>query len=674
MAEWPSGTKLSQDQATTILDSLVERYQDGDPSGEGDPMRRPKKLINRIMWNRAHFHNLEVADPQIPEPYHEGYKFQTDRPRQIWSQLKARLIENPYTVLATTLSGKSTSASDRLEQVLQVGLMETEYRTGQNIMGALADGMITMCYGVLHWRRAEEFYPHEMKREYSNQFKEGYEVTPLDDRELGTFREKNDVYYDRRKGERVRLGFPYAIEVLDPSTVFFLDDNSMESGAGVVAHIRKMRVIDYDDSLRKGDKIRLSVNEQDQSLRIYREQDAPPDNTPVRHTQEVVVVNLWTRDECYEFAVLGRGRANYTMAQWEFVKHFTHDWGMPPFVRAPGFEYQDHDPVYRYQSALEGIYRLKPGYDRLVSLWMIIAEMTAIPVWYLEDTATGIPRMTEDGRVQTFSRNAATSEKLPPGTTLKKMEWNIRPEFLTAIEMFAEELEKAEPSTGLASFSASTQPWTARLEQQQQSIQPKQLLMSIVRGMRVMVKSITQDIARRDEPVSVMTGINDTQTKKAEVVEVTPSEAAKLVAFVNVDSVSAAERYSKIEMGRQLRADPKVKLSFREFVEEYEGKQNASQVMEERDIDEFFEMYEKPALNQRLVNMRMSTNVAYNPQSQQFIGPDGGEMSPSQVMQTKSGTGAGTTGASSEGGFRNPGMPEMNDLQAPGTVQVEGMR
>lgn len=674
MSEWPEGTMLSQEQVRSLLDGLFERYIDGDPNTEGDPLRRPKKLVNRIMWNRAHLLNLEAADPVIDEPYHEAMKFQTDRPRQIWSQLKARLIENPYTVSCTSLTGKSTPASDRMEKIIHTGLQETEYRTGQNLMGDLADGAVSLCYGVLHWRRAEEFYPHEFKRRYAEfpppEEDGDWEMTPLDDREMGLYREKKGAYDNRRQEERLRLGFPYHIETLHPSTVFELEDKSMLNGAGAVAHARRMLVMDYDRKLQEQDGIRLSLNDKDGQLRIYREADASFGSQSYQHSSEVIIVNLWTRDECYELACTSQHRA-LVGANWQFVKHFKHEWGMPPFAKATGFEFQDPDPVHRYQSALEGIYRLKPAYDRLMTLWMVIAEMTALPVWYLEETSTSLPKLTEDGKVMTFTRNSAAAERIPPGYSLKKMEWAIKPEFLTAIEMYLEELKRSEPSTGLASFSASTQPWTARLEQQQQSIQPKQILMNIVRCLRVCSQSIAKDIARRDEPVTMF--IEDENKRSGDVVEITPKEAAKLRVWVNVDSVSAAERFSKLEMGRQMLADPMVRISRREFVEEYEGKPDATEVLLERDINAFFEDYEKPMLMQKLVASRQATDITYNPQSQQFIGADGGEMSPSQVMGAKSGTGAGSTIASSEAGVRNPGMPEMSALKAPGTVQVEGL-
>ena len=670
MDEWPQDCKLSEEQAVAIINGLFERYIDGDPDTEGSPAApRPKKLINRIMWNRAHFNNLPAAAPVIPEPYHEGYKFQTDRPRQVWSQLKARLIENPYTVAATTVTGNSTGATDRLEKVLQYGFQECEFRNGMDIMGDLADGQITLCYGVLHWRRADQFYPEKMKREYAPfppQDEMGeWEMTPLDDRDLGLYRERGKRYDRRRMEERTRIGFPYHIEVLHPSSVLRLPDVSMEAGDAAVVHVRRMLVMDYDAKLYAEDSLKLSINESDQKLRIYREADAPPGFDKYKYSREVVIVNLWTRDECYEFASLS-SQTKLDAMQWEYVKHFKHEWGRPPFAFATGFELHDPDPVLRFQPAIEGIYRIKPGYDRLMSLWMIIAEMTAIPVWYLEEVKSGIPKLTEDGRLMTFSRNSAQAEQIPAGFTLKKMEWTLKPEFLTAIEMFAEELRKSEPSTGLASFSASTQPWTARLEQQQQSIQPKMLLQQIVKAMRIGAESIAEDISRRDEPVSL--------AYEKGMAEVQPKDAKNARVYVNVDSVSASERFSKIEMGRQLLADPKVGLTRREFVEEYEGRPDATQVLLNRDVEAFFETYEKPQLMQKMLLARMGTDVTFNSQGQQFMDSQGNELSPSQVMGMKTGVGAGTTPASQEGGMRNPGMPEMAPLQTPGTVPVEGMR
>lgn len=660
---WPADSVFGRGQLIGMLRNLMDEFIDGDPSAEGDPLGRPQKLINRIMWNRAHAHALSEADPAMSEPFEEAYRFQTHIPLSVHRELKARLLENPVRVKVTPpkKTAKQQKDADDTSHTLEVGIETMAKREGIDIVGALCDGQILEAYGVLHWGRGKLA-----------------ELPAYDpDMDGGDMYGLADDVMARYQVATAENGFPYWVEVPHPSTILWRRDRRSDgppNGLGIVVVLRTVTLFDAQDAMRTQRGKSLSWNELENRILIYEPTESSlgeTDRVDADGGKRLRLATVWTRDECYELASPAEGGYSGPETQsWQVIDYYRHDWGMPPFAIVPAVEINDPDPVVRYQPILEGVYRTKAAADRAVTLLLTLSEQMALPVYYLE-SKEGVITLGEDGAPLTMTRDAWNATVIPDGATLHKVEMEVNPAFIEMNKFLLEQMSDARPQTGMAEIGTGTQPWTARLQQTQASVTPKLLLRNIAQGIQVMAQSIARDIARTGLPVYVYAAGKDGAKDRSKTVGIDPEQVNSLDIDVSIDNVSGVERITLMEHMRTLLNDPNVGLTQREFIEEGEGRSDVDGVMASREAWRLWKDYVRPMREKQILAERFGQSVVVGPNGD-FYGMGGQQLTPEEVL-ARNGISAPPIqpgAATSPGGSAGPGGgiggPMRNQVQMPG--------
>lgn len=678
------------DVLSRIIEQLSQRFTDGttggsakrlEPSAEGPMLPKLHDLIRR---RRLHYHNDPRVDTDLPEPYHEGHKFQTDRLRQVANQLVSRLTENKAVAVAEEIkdtAGQRQDAND-LSTVLNAILQFTYERTGLDIQETLARDLVTKCYGVLHWRMAAHMWPEIPEPEELDELPEGADKNKYLDRRssykrrgVKRYRERAEAHEERVKQSRARAGSPWIIECLQPDQVMYWEDRSLENGFGMMVVLREVGVLDYARELHKKDGIavrskhEISINQANPDVPMYLERDAPAEWEPSGYLwgERVQIAEVWTRNEYYELCDFsGQGG-------WELVKSCPTPYEMPPFVLAPAVENNETDPALRWEPALEGMYRQKPTVDRAISLFLTLGESVALPWYYLKKVEGGGPMLDDKGKIVQFTRNSAAAMQVPDGYEIAELTFDINPAFIEGIKYINEEFAKTAPATGQAEISTSTQPWTARIEQAQQNVEPKALLNNISHAMQVMLRNMALVMSKPEdeygfgEPVWMFAHTKDGKTDSSTVVGVEPEKIRTLDIRVDIEATSSAERITLQEHGRALRADPLVGLTWEEFVENYEGKPNADEVVAKRRVAQAYDGLVYPGLIKQKIAERLGPKIVF--EAGKFIGPNGQEMA-SQDAVAANGFNVRPMQPSPGGVATQTQMPQQPQLQAPGAIPL----
>lgn len=681
-----SATTLDRDALSVIINRLVGTKGSADTVGG-----RFRALHEKIRHRTEHFHNLEAADPILPSPYDGGAKYQSDILRRTHVQLKARQTENvPVVRVAPPRESPSQQKlADNYEMVRNRIFDLVQERQGNDIVGALFDGINIYCYGVLHWVMAPDVWPAMDDPDAIDELPQGTEAERYNTEpdENGRYKETDASVQDRAKHAKAMAGAPWYIEVIPPDACGFVIDRSQAQGFGMFVVTRRVPILDYSEKLRAKDGIYLSLNATDKSIRIYEEATRPSNYTPsggdaASWGRDVTVAEVWTRDEYYELV------SDSQTSQYELVKAFRHPYRMPPFALAYGNRHNSPDPALAYEPLMEGLYRIKPFYDRDMALAKVIAEMIALPYYYIE-LSDGAIMLDATGKPLMLTRNALSAQALPAGAKLAKVEYEINPAFVKFLENTAEELKQAAPSTGQAEVSATTQAWAIRLQQAQASIEVAASLRSVATCLRTMhrnqayVESLSADEGGFGEPIWVYGKSLDGKVDRSTAIGIEPKDIPTLELDVEIAAHSAAERITMEQHGMEMllqsaQAGVRV-LTRREFLEDYRGVEDASSAEQELDAEELWITKIKPVVVEQELAKRFAQFVVMGADGN-FAGPGGQQVSPAEVLsmngQPPPPQPMGPPGVNGIG--QNPAlqpqMPGLPQLQAPGAMPVPGMQ
>lgn len=668
---------------------------------------RFRPVVDQIEFNRKHFHNLPAADPIISAPYEKCQKYQSDAPRRVHVKLRSRLLENGVQAQVANPRGIATMerAANDLGIVLNAIIEFVNDRQNTNLQGALASHLTIDMYGVLHWGRAADIWPEVPEREYLDVLPQGdlsnYEPNTSyaggDAAKRGRkYREKMTAYKGRIARDQACAGVPYYIEAIDPATFRYVEDRSLANGFGICVVSRKVGRLNYVQRLRaeraNADDIVLSMNQANDAVPVYGERNAPSDYLPssAGWGATVTVHQIWTRTEVYEVVTPDSGQAEG--AGFQCVKSDKHLWKMPPFALAPATVTESSAPALKYEPALQGIYRIKPMFDRLITLYGLMAENIALPLFYYRRIDNGKAYLAEDGKAtQYLSRDQAMAGEAPPGTELATIDFQMNPAFQAFVEWLGTELRGAEPSTGSAEVSASTQPWAIRLQQAMESVEPGMYLSNIANAFQVCLRSIAGDMSLKPEdgglraPVAVFGRTKDGEVDYSEVVSVEPEDIKTLDIAVKADNTSAAERVTLIQLGLQLltaqvAGKPVGVIDLEEFYRDYMGKPNPFDAAMTKRASDVAEQYITPAIQRKALAKLAGTMMVMGPNGE-LVGLGGESLSSQQVLQQAAAGGnqdAARDLAMSQAGGQMAGQqtpvasPPLADLAVPGAIPLQG--
>lgn len=654
-------TTFNETQLGEIIRSMQARYrtpatkdtESGESTGSGT------KLHDLIVQREQHYYNRPEADPRLPEPHNRGPKFQSDILRQTHNKLKARLVENAPIVKVTP--GGSTSdqqgAAQRAEAVLQRGLELVQERQGIHIQSQLADGQSILCYGVLHWQKSLDVWP---------------QLTEAEPTEKATDRLK------RRRREQAAAGFPWMVEVIHPGQVYPLPDRSFANGLGGMLVMRQISLLKYKTDLEQG-KLYLSLNEQDKNILIYEEEQRPASwqpsvGIPGDWGKEVVIAQWWTRDEFYELARLSDA------AKWTLIKSFKHPYEMPPFTLVPANVTNNPDPALSHEPAMAGLYRLKPYADFDMTLAKALAAQIALPLYYISD-AEGNMMMDDENVPIILTRDALSARALPKGAKIEKLDFQMNPAFIQFVEVTRTDMNEARPPTGEVEITASTQPWTARLGQQQANVEPARLVREQAAALRTMLRNWLLVMGKPASeggfgvPVPVF-GLYDENGRldRENTIQVEPDEIQTLEVDVIISATSAAERITATEHGRTLLDDPLVPVGPYKYAEDFMQEPDPQAVLDQYEGEMVYQEFYRPQVVRQQLARDFEEFIVLSANGG-FVGLDGSELTPEQVIRGAGGSvqqrPAADPLARSVGTMVT--QPGSGPLNPPGAVPLPGM-
>ncbi len=581
---------LSEDD----LNRILEQLGGGRGRAGGGALTRFGVLHDRILHREQHLYNSEAVNPRFDKTHSKAEPWQTDLLRRTWAQLRQRLTEHPLRVHVEPpdQSDAARRAADDLEHVFEHGLRLLQERSGINIQAALGYGQVCLCFGVLHWQRALDRLPAYPPAETRD-------TEPRDPGERQRFRraQPNDhadadwieTEASRRNRDRqaqANAGFPWEIEVIRPDQFAFIEDRGAGNGLGLAVVLRELALFDYRDRVRRQDRIELRLHRlgDEPSLAIGSPAAAPQADEPSGDGwgERIRVASVWTRREYYELAAPAPAND-----RWLLIKSHPHPYEMPPFVLAEADVNEHPDPLYRWEPAMEGVYRVKPGYDYERSLGRFLAEQTALPLYWVQ-LADGSWQTDDDGNRVALTPDTAAARTLPQGASLHRIEFRIDPAFVEFLRMSADELIAAAPDAGAVErgeIGPNTQPHTLNLLLGSRSLQVQQLKRNQARAVRVMLRNMALVMSKPlaeggfGGPVWTYAKSGDGRVRRSETVGVPPEQLAELDIDVWIDPYSTAQRIAVQEHGRARLNDPLDPLDQRAYLEQYIGDEHAAETL-----------------------------------------------------------------------------------------------
>lgn len=629
--------RISDEQAVAVqhrVERMEKRFE-----GENGLHERTKKYIQ-------HFHNAWEVDPFMDgdkvEESKRDFQFaqtQTTKLRNKALDLVGRLTENEWqpSIIPVKQTAAGKADAERAETLFTNGFAQLQKLTGLDIQSSLAQLLTTQAFGVLHWQMDTGVYadgpdydetddePSEAERYTEDDYPETVGRT-----KAKRYRETEDSMTDRLARYRASKGLPVFVEVLSPRQCYFRLGKYSNRGQFLEFMVkRQIALEDYAEEVNERNKLsdeRDSPVEHQQGTEDTWQPSADDWGTTATLTQ------LWDKDCCYEICEYGDGK--------ERIEKFPHPYKRPPFALALGDYWHGTDPVFMYEPALAGMYRHKAQYDRAMSLFHALAEFAAIRRYMLEDKGNQPARLREDGdNAIDMNANTSMAGEVPPGKELKAIGGDAKlNDFGAALALIAEEMEEAAPGTGRAQFGASTQPWAARIEQAQENIQPKMYLRNIANCIAEMLQNLCEVFALPVEdggPGEVFSwgSGQDGTLDRSKTISLKTEGWEGLIAEVNIDPVSAAERITWEEHLRNLCNDSVIQMSLLEYLEQT-GVPNPQETYVERLTNNYVHANVVPGLlKQGAAQYLGLPTVNVLGTDGQIVGPMGELVSPAQHLQ-----------------------------------------
>ena len=597
----PDEKKLTEPEVKQRLKDLYRRF-------EG-----PRGLHEKVRHNTLHMFRDPSVDPMMPgsskvangliEGPWQSAASQTTWVQNVFYKWKSRVTENAWLVEGKpqrdTIPNKALA--NNAETLLSQGFEFIRERTGIDIQSNLCDAKAFKAAGVLHWRIDDSRYAENMP---------DYEETDSNETDAERYTEDEYVEEDgkpkRKKAKKYRetadslaervarykaeCGFPVFVDTIPIEQCAWTQDKSTFSEFKEFAVKTSIPVLgDWKDAKLKDVILRerASPKQEVMGTEIMLTPDAQD------YEKTAVVYQYWTRRYWYEWCESGDGGA-FGEGYFDCGEH---PYAMPPFAIDIG-RYVDVDsPALAYQPVFGAMLEEKPIYARIKSIVDAAVEESSILKWILQPNGQGIPQLNQDGSDPIdMAADSGAATKVPPGYKLEGVGGTgVNQQLFKILERSEARMQAAEPSTGFATFGATTQPTAAWQEQAQENMEPKMHIRNTARTLQAMVNNLIRVFADAENGPGEVFGYAKSKGKldRTKVLSLKPEDWANIIADVRIVEVCNVERAALEQLGMQKAKDGFITKI--ELIGDYEGKPNPEQIYVERESFFAWEATIKPA-------------------------------------------------------------------------------
>lgn len=556
-----------------------------------------KRIDNR----RLHFFNEEAVDPSFSvvknadgsttDPFANIARIQSDRLRFISNETVARVIENPIELASSPPRDEVQlrREADKQGTIWNTWLDMEQADAGIRVQEAMARSQVNWGMCFLHSPRrdfARAPLPHNELDELPDGKERGnygLSLPSFGDNEhdcpecegegqvrgddpyasMGEcedcggagrivpngkkkYRETTAAWEERMEGEWVEQGSPWGLEVCDVFTTVPIFDRNAPGGLGGI--IRRFEVArdEYEWAAAKSTSKR-ATNISDVGIAPGLQNpgaDGVSFSTPSEFRGEagprIRVWQIWTEEVFLEWVMDGADSDAH-----ELKKAFRHGYGEVPFWPVWGIRTYDADPAWMFESYLEGIYRLKPFFDHVLTLNAALISKNVEAPFMAQADPNMAPMLSEDGLSGDMDEDTEAGREAPAGMTYQQIKYDVPAGLAPLVRMFWEMIKEAEPSTGNAPVGATTQPWTALISQTQANVGPKLLVRNQVTALEAMYRFRSKWHARHPEERLVSYDMDSKgHVHAGNVISAEAKGIDKYRIHVTIDSVSSPERIS----------------------------------------------------------------------------------------------------------------------------------
>lgn len=593
----PDEKKLSEDEVKRRLKDLFMRFE--GPSG----------LHERVRHRTLHMFRDPAVDPIMPgsskkangliEGPWQSAASQTTWVQNVFYKWKSRVTENAWAVegkpARDTIPNKA--AANEAETLLGQGFEFIRERTGIDIQSNLCDAKAYKAAGVLHWRidtsRYADNMPDYQETDDTESDAERYtedEYVEEDGKpkrkKTKKFRETEDSLTERIARYKAECGFPVFVDTIPVEQCAWTQDKSTYSEFKEFAVKTSVPVLGEWKEAKLQD-LRLRERESPKQEVQGTELLLAPDAQDFEKT--AVVYQYWTRRYWYEWCDYGGDEGFFDCGE--------HPYRMPPFSVDIGRYVDEASPALAYQPVFGAMLEEKPIYDRIKSIVDAAVEESSILKWIMQPTGQGIPTLNQDGSDPLdMAADSGAATKVPQGYKLEGVGGTgVNQQLFKILERSEERMKAAEPSTGFATFGATTQPTAAWQEQAQENMEPKMHIRNTARCLQAMVNNIVSVFADAENGPGEVFGYAKVNGKldRTKVLSKKPEKWANVIMDVRIVEVGNVERAALEQLGMQKYKDGFITPI--ELIGDYEGKPNPEQIYVERESFKAWETTIKPA-------------------------------------------------------------------------------
>jgi len=601
---------------------------------------------------RQHYYNDPTVDPVLvgnegnkpdpDSPFAQVPRVQSDRIRSKVNKLVSRITENPWQleVVPPDQTQALEKTANSVMQVLTSWGLDIEDRRGVSLLHEMAYSVLIDGIAFVHVRRCADLWPemgwladdgparleeYDEEEECSGCGGTGGEDgdcpqcggTGMYQRGKVRIRSKPGEAKTQLYREYAQRGAPWTWEVLDTLQVCWEEDADPRGGLYRALVSFEVRREDYDGD----DAADYRTSERLPGQTLGDMAHATPSSGEFSEGERVRVRQLWTRTHYYE----------WLDNDPESVKSGEHGYmGVPIYMVAPR-DTRNRDKVYRFESEVEGMFRVKEYADWMHTTYFAVVQNQSNPLTReVAPDPDKSPLLAPDGGF-TEDREGTAAARYTSGGELQILSQPMSAAIPQALQFFDELMTRAEPDDGSVDVGSATSPWTVRLGQQQANVAVAHNIRHMEKAVQWAFNRILDDhVERGDMLIAFGRESEGERPKRGAPISIQAKEVEFFDVRAFVNPVSAAERITTLEHLRGLLAEGLIEaVDFYEAMGELDPADKALRVK----LENISKPYVDAAIAAKLAE-RMGSVFLLGP-AMEMLNSQGQGVSPMDVLGAK---------------------------------------